>query len=169
MMLKLGELYQNRTFSKDELTQALQRVLDGLRYTLEEKVGELFLLIDGHIVLEVCRRLNRELKFDYLKCLTAADYNDYLEVIYCLYSFDNAYSLTVKAKIDASDPTVDSVISIWTGADLQEREAAEMYGIIFVGHPNLKKLLLEEGFEGFPLRKSFQLPVDERRAGEVEE
>lgn len=160
MMLKLGELCQNRTFSKDELTQALQRVLDGLRYTLEEKVGELFLLIDGDIVLEVCRRLNRELKFDYLKCLTAADYNDYLEVIYCLYSFDHAYSLTVKAKIDASDPRVDSVISIWTGADLQEREAAEMYGINFVGHPNLKKLLLEEGFEGFPLRKSFQLPVE---------
>lgn len=167
-MLKLGEVYQNRTFSKDELTQALQRVLSGLTYTLEEKVGELFLLIDGHVVFEVCRRLNQELKFDYLKCLTAADYNDYLEVIYCLYSFDNAYSLIVKAKIDSSDPRVDSVISIWTGADLQEREATEMYGINFVGHPNLKKLLLEEGFEGFPLRKSFQLPVDEG-AGEVEE
>ncbi|WP_176231344.1 NADH-quinone oxidoreductase subunit C [Candidatus Hakubella thermalkaliphila] len=160
--MKPGELYQNRTFSKDELTQALHRVLDGLPYTLEEKVGELFILIDGPIVLEVCRRLNQELKFDYLKGLTAADYNDYLEVIYCLYSFDNAYSLIVKAKIDALDPRVDSVISIWTGVDLQEREAAEMYGIDFVGHPNLKKLLLEEGFEGFPLRKSFQLPVDEK-------
>ncbi len=103
-----------------------------------------------------------ELSFEYLKCITAVDYIDYLEMVYLFYSFKNQWSINVKVKLDALNPQVDSIYEIYRAADWYEREMAEMFGINIIGHPNLKPLLLS-GDEGFyPLRKSFEIKWEER-------
>jgi NADH-quinone oxidoreductase subunit C len=96
------------------------------------------------------------LDFDYLTNLTAVDYVDYFEVVYHLISLRHNHSLVLKIRShDRDKPVVSSVVNLWRSADFQEREAYDLMGIIFDGHPNLKRLLLWEGFVGHPLRRDY--------------
>ena len=96
------------------------------------------------------------LDFDYLTSITAVDYYDYFEVVYQLTSIKHNHSLVVKTRCYGRDnPTVPSVVSLWRGADFQEREIYDLMGISFEGHPNLKRIFLWEGFQGHPLRKDY--------------
>lgn len=96
------------------------------------------------------------LDFDYLTDLTAVDYLDYLEVVYHLASLQHNHSLVLKTRCyQRENPTVPSVLSLWRGAEFQEREVYDLLGISFSGHPNLKRLFLWEGFTGHPLRKDY--------------
>jgi len=97
-----------------------------------------------------------ELNFDYLNYIAAVDYYDYFEVVYQLTSREHNHSLILKTRCyDRDKPIVPSVISLWRGADFQEREIYDLMGISFEGHPNLKHIVLWEGFEGYPLRKDY--------------
>jgi NADH-quinone oxidoreductase subunit C len=96
------------------------------------------------------------LDFDYLADLTAVDYTDYFEVIYHLMSLKHNHSLVLKTRChDRNKPVVPSVTGLWRSADYMEREAYDLMGIVFAGHPNLKRLLLWEGFVGHPLRRDY--------------
>jgi NADH-quinone oxidoreductase subunit C len=96
------------------------------------------------------------LDFDYLTDLTAVDYTDYFEVVYHLISLKHNHSLVLKTRChDRDKPVVSSVTGIWRSADFQERETYDLMGIVFDGHPNLKRLLLWEGFVGHPLRRDY--------------
>jgi len=96
------------------------------------------------------------LDFDYLTAITAVDYYDHFEVVYQLTSLQHNHSLVVKTRCYGRDkPTLPSVVSLWRGADFQEREIYDLMGISFVGHPNLKHIVLWEGFDGHPLRKDY--------------
>ncbi len=98
------------------------------------------------------------LDFDYLSFLTAVDYNTYFEVVYYLYSLGHNHSLVLKTRCnDRENPTVHSVVRLWNGANFQEREVYDLMGIKFEGHPNLKRIMLWEGFPGHPLRKDYKL------------
>ncbi len=95
-----------------------------------------------------------DLHFDYLTSLTAVDYRSYFEVVYQLTSTVHNHGLVLKVRSDERDnPTLPSVVSLWRGADFQEREIYDLLGIRFDGHPNLKRIFLWEGFPGYPLRK----------------
>ena len=97
-----------------------------------------------------------ELDFDYLTNLTAVDYMDYFEVVYHLVSLNHNHSLVLKTRCrDRDKPVVPSVVNIWRSADFQEREVYDLMGIVFEGHPNLKRLLLWDGFVGHPLRRDY--------------
>ncbi len=97
-----------------------------------------------------------ELDCDYLSNLTAVDYFDYFEIIYQLTSLKSNHSLVLKTRCyDRDKPAVPSVVSLWRGADYQEREAYDLMGITFSGHPNLKRIVLWDGFDGHPLRKDY--------------
>lgn len=98
---------------------------------------------------------------DHLQDLTAVDYakkkDIRYEVVYSLYSIRYRYRIRVRAQVPESDPKIDSVVSIWAGADWHERECYDMFGIIFTGHPDLRRILMPEDWEGFPLRKDYPL------------
>jgi len=97
------------------------------------------------------------LDFNYLAAITAVDYYDYFEVVYQLTSLEHNHSLVVKARCyERDNPTLPSMVSLWRGADLQEREIYDLMGISFDGHPNLKRLFLWQGFKGHPLRKDYR-------------
>jgi NADH-quinone oxidoreductase subunit C len=96
------------------------------------------------------------LEFDYLNYITAVDYYEYFEVVYHLVSLPHNHSLVFKTRCyDRDSPVLPSVVSLWRGADFQEREIYDLMGIRFEGHPNLKRIVLWEGFPGHPLRKDY--------------
>lgn len=96
------------------------------------------------------------LEFDFLVSATAVDYIDYFEVVYHLASLTHNHSAVLKARSYGREhPWAPSVVPVWRGADSQEREVWDLFGIRFEGHPNLKRIMLWEGFPGHPLRKDF--------------
>jgi len=116
------------------------------------------LVVKSESLLEVATFLKTTpgLDFDYLTSITAVDYYDYFEVVYHLTSIKHNHSLVVKTRCYGRDnPVVPSVVSLWRGADFQEREIYDLMGISFNGHPNLKRIFLWEGFQGHPLRKDY--------------
>jgi NADH-quinone oxidoreductase subunit C len=112
-------------------------------------------------LLELCGMLRDDpaLRFDYPGDILGLDYMDYFEVVYQLRSFTHGHDVTIKCRTDREEATLPSVVSIWPGADFQEREIYDMYGITFTGHPNLSRILLWDEFEGFPLRKDYGIPA----------
>ena len=96
------------------------------------------------------------LDFDYLSDLTSVDYIDYFEIIYNLSSLTHNHSTVLKTRCyGRENPTVSSVVSLWRAAYYQEREAYDLMGITFTGHPDLKRLFLWDGFQGHPLRRDY--------------
>jgi NADH-quinone oxidoreductase subunit C len=137
-----------------EISQKLEIQLPG---SVFEAAGE-SILVDKERLLPVATYLKETpgLDFDYLANVTSADYYDYFEVVYHLASLEHNHSLVIKTRLyERDNPALDSVVSLWRGADLQEREIYDLMGIAFTGHPNLKRIFLWEGFEGHPLRKDY--------------
>jgi len=117
------------------------------------------LLVKSESLLEIAAFLKTApgLEFDYLDFITSVDYLDYFEVVYQLTSIKHNHSLVVKTRCyERENPVLPSVVSVWRGADFQEREIYDLMGISFEGHPNLKRIFLWEGFSGHPLRKDFK-------------
>lgn len=107
-------------------------------------------------IVEVCRFLKETpgLHFDYLVAITGVDYIEYFEIVYHLVSLRHNHSAVLKTRLYGRDePTLPSLVPLWQGADLQEREVYDLMGVRFAGHPNLKRILTWEGFPGHPLRK----------------
>ena len=116
------------------------------------------LVIKSELLLPVATFLKTTpgLDFNYLTGITAIDYYDYFEVVYQLISLNHNHSLVVKTRCYGRDKlTLPSVVSLWRGADFQEREIYDLMGISFDGHPNMKRIFLWEGFQGHPLRKDY--------------
>jgi NADH-quinone oxidoreductase subunit C len=123
-----------------------------------EEAGPDSILVKSDSLLDVAGYLKTAagLKFDYLNYITAVDYYQYFEVVYQLTSLKNNRSVVIKTRCnDRNNPTVPSVTGLWEGADFQEREVYDLMGITFEGHPNLKRIFLWEGFDGYPLRKDW--------------
>ena len=121
---------------------------------------ETTVFVRSEAILDVARFLKESLDFDYLVSITAIDFLDHFDVIYHLRSIKNNYGVVLRTKCaDRQSPSVPSVVSLWQGADLQEREVYDLMGISFEGHPNMKRIVLWEGYKGHPLRKDFILDV----------
>ena len=135
----------------------LPEALSGLDVDVGAAVDEVIVTAKPADVPNLCRTAKNDprLAFDYLRCLSAVDYIDRLEVAYHLFSLQKRHKLLVKTSVPPDDPRVPSVVSIWAGANWFEREAHDLFGIVFEDHPNLVPLLLYEGFEGHPGLKSF--------------
>jgi NADH/F420H2 dehydrogenase subunit C len=94
--------------------------------------------------------------FDYLFCLTCVDWKTHFTTVYHLTSTDHRRAIVVKAKVDRNDPLIDTVSDIWKTAEFHEREVFDLFGVRFKNHPDLRRLILTDDFEGYPLRKDFE-------------
>jgi len=115
-------------------------------------------VVTADVLVDVCAYLrdDPDLDFAYLVSLTAVDRLDHFEVVYHLQSLRLNRIAVLKVKTyDRENPEVPSVVSVWPGASLQEREAYDLMGIRFAGHPDLRRVFLWEGFAGHPLRKDW--------------
>ena len=112
--------------------------------------------IEPDAIIEVCQFLKDtpDLDMDFLSSITGVDYVESFEVVYHLTSLTHNHSLVLKTTLYGRDDVGHpSVMGVWKGADLQEREIWDLMGIVFTGHPNMKRILTWEGFPGHPLRK----------------
>ena len=158
--------YKYREVDNNDVIAAIEKKAKDISVetNFNQSCGQLYCEIDSKAIKKFCDLLNKDadLSFEYLKCLTAVDYMEYLEMVYCLYSFKNNWSVNIKVRLDASNPSVESVTPVYSGADWHERETAEMFGIDIKGHPDMKTLLLAGDEEVPPLRKSYELEWKEK-------
>ena len=131
-------------------------------------VGQLNFVVKKQNLIEICTALRDEAEyaFEEMIDLCGVDYSEYAEgewdgerfaVTYQLLSVKNNHRVRLRVFADAEPPQVSSVVNIWNGANWFEREAFDLYGIIFDGHPDLRRLLTDYGFVGHPFRKDFPL------------
>lgn len=123
--------------------------------------GETTIVVPRNILREVAQRCRQELEFDLLSDATSTDkypVEPRFEVSYHLTSIPRAMKIRLRVKLEGSDPTVDSLIPVWPGAGWLEREIFDLMGIRFNGHPDLRRILLPDDWEGHPLRRDY--PVE---------
>jgi NADH-quinone oxidoreductase subunit C len=127
-------------------------------------VGQNYLVVDHEVIHDVLHILRDDEGFDYCVDLTAVHYpknEKQFEIVYILYSFPNNERLRVKTSI-AEGEAVPTVTDLWVTADWLEREVFDMFGITFTGHPNLKRILLPDGWKGYPLRKDYPILLQDK-------
>jgi len=117
--------------------------------------------VEPSSLFEVCRffRTDSRLDMDHLELLGGADYRDRIEVVYILYSMKHHHRYTIKCRLPRQAPAVQTVESLWSVANWHEREAYDMFGIVFEGHSDLRRILCPDDWEGYPLRKDYVLPT----------
>lgn len=131
--------------------------------TFEEGGQWLTINIEGKNWLTLAGELrNRaDFTFDYMFCLTCIDWKTHLTMVYHLESTQFRHILVIKSKLDRNKPEIESVSQIWRTAEFHEREVYELFGVNFLNHPDLRLLILPDGWEGkYPLRKDFEDPVN---------
>ena len=127
--------------------------------TADSRPGFSGFIVDKDKLVEVATALRDEFGYDLLSSVTAVDYlpENKMEVVYHAYMTTGGPGLVFKVQVPRLDPIeVPSLINVWPGTDLQEREAWDLFGIKFTGHPDLRRILMWEGFEGHPLRKDWK-------------
>jgi NADH-quinone oxidoreductase subunit C len=161
---------------KEESPSPNQPVLDRYLHIIRENLGD-DLLEDAYInrlakdvptlvarketYLKVAQFLkyNELLAFDYLSETHGTDFETHMEIYNHLYSYQNRQSVALKVKIDRDKPVIDSLTSLWAGANWPEREGYDLLGIVFNGHPNLTRIMMPDDWVGHPLRKDYE-PYD---------
>jgi NADH-quinone oxidoreductase subunit C len=147
----------------------LQEIVDRLNVRFPGSVksletalaGDPFLVIDPPRMGDVALFLRDDpaLSYEWLMCLSGVDYPpDRIEVVYHLYSQTHGRKLVLKAQLDRNDPRVPTVDPAWKMANWHERECFDMLGVVFEGHPDLRRILLPFDWEGYPLRKDYVYP-----------
>ena len=141
----------------NSLSALLPEVLSHFDVEIGAAVDEVVVTVKPEDVPAICRTAKEDpsLDFNYLRCISVVDYVERLEVVYHLFSLTKRHKMVVKTSVSPDEPNVPSVVSVWRGANWFEREGHDLFGVVFQGHPNLDPLLLYEGFEGYPGRKSF--------------
>ncbi len=153
------------SFDFDSLIEAVNSAHPGAVKERIEYRGETTLIIEKERISDVCGRLKDSFGFTFLADLTAVDYlqirTPRFEVVYHVHRFgpdiDENVRIRLKAEVDGDDAKIASVTHIWIGADWLEREVYDMFGIVFTGHPDLRRILMPEDYEPFPLRKDFDV------------
>jgi NADH-quinone oxidoreductase subunit C len=148
---------------EDHGSAALRRLLAALPDAVQEthaRLGDATAVVERGRILDVLRLLrdDRELDFAMLSDLCAVDYLPRVprfEVVYHLYSPARNHRVRIKVRVPEADPRIPSAVPLYDSADWMEREVWDLYGIRFEGHPDLRRILLYDEFEGHPLRKDY--------------
>lgn len=148
----------DKIIEREKLVGELNKKLGDCAEVFEDNTNS-SILVKPEKIAEVMQELNQNTNYDFkiLVNLTSVDYPENFTVVYHLNSLTYLHKLTVKVQLDKENPQLPSITSVWKAADVQEREVYDLMGIVFTGHPNLKRILLADDFVGHPLRKDFKL------------
>jgi NADH-quinone oxidoreductase subunit C len=148
----------------NQIAETINKLVPGANATAAiATLGDSSVMVDAGKILAVCKTLKTE-GFNVLQAITATDYSDRIELTYILGDFISNRELLLKIKTPRGDGNgnnkeslskVDSVVSVWSAANFQEREAYDMMGINFTGHPDLRRVLTPDDWQGYPLRKDY--------------
>jgi NADH-quinone oxidoreductase subunit C len=148
------------------ITKMIEEKFAGQVLGTTTQAGQMGVLLKKDMIRSICRYLRDEpsLRMDHLSDLTAVDYSTYpgdadlrFEVVYNLISTVFHHRIRLKVRLPEEDPRIDSVTAVWQTANWHERETYDLMGIKFDGHPDLRRILMPEDWEGHPLRKEYPL------------
>ncbi|HIJ59379.1 MAG TPA: NADH-quinone oxidoreductase subunit C [Nitrospirae bacterium] len=150
------------------MSSSLNEVIDAIKTKFPDEIKEISefarqvsVVVRKDLVRDILVFLHDNFHFDHLQDLCGVDYKDKkdnrFEVVYQLFSIDNGQALRIRAEVPEDDAVIDTVTSIWEGAGWHERECFDMFGIVFRGHNDLRRVLMPEDWQGYPLRKDYPL------------
>jgi NADH-quinone oxidoreductase subunit C len=146
--MKAGEIYAR-----------LEKQFPGKVSAFKGDVAEPYCFVEGRAIVEVCRFLrdDSELKFEVLSDLTALDWpkEEKIQVVYHLYSYSRVHQMVLKVDLPRDNPKVATLEGVWKVANWFEREVYDLFGVIFEGHSDLRRIMLPEDWVGHPLRKDY--------------
>lgn len=148
--------------TNQELQDIINSWMPNLEFT-EEGSEYLNVIVQPEQLHELMDKLksNKDTSLDYLFCLSGMDWGEELGIVYHLESTKHRHSIVVKVNTtDRENPEFDTVCDIWKTSEFHEREVFDFFGIKFKNHPNLKNLFLTEDWQGYPLRKDFEDPIN---------
>lgn len=144
--------------------EALQAAISALNANVTFEEGGEYLTAD--VASTECRDLMQalhnmpDLAMDYMFCLTCVDWKTHLTMVYHLESKEHGHSVVIKSKLDRENPEIETMCDIWRTAEMLEREVFDLFGVRFIHHPDLRRLLLTDEWEGYPLRKDYEDPIN---------
>ncbi|QLH74625.1 MAG: NADH-quinone oxidoreductase subunit C [Methanomassiliicoccales archaeon] len=142
--------------NEEQIAEAINSAFPQGITSIEVAPRRIFLTISKDILLDLCKKLKNELGFEHVSCSCGVDMKTHFQVVHHISSYQNkVVAEIVVDNISKDKPEVDSITPLWGGANWHERETYDMFGIIFVGHPKLERLLMADDFQFFPLRKDF--------------
>jgi NADH-quinone oxidoreductase subunit C len=143
---------------EDPLVAALSARFEGALESGSLIAEQTVLYITAADIVNVCKTLRDEHGFNRISSVTAVDWypqEPRFEVVYLLHSIPNNSRIRLKCRVSGESPEIDSVCEVWPGANWYEREVFDLFGIAFRNHPDLRRIMMPEGWEGHPLRKDF--------------
>jgi len=142
-----------------EIYASLDKLFPGKVSDLKAEVFEPYLNVDKDAIVEICRFLRSApgFKFEVLSDLTALDWpkEEKIQVVYHLFSYAHNHQIVLKVDLARDNPKVATVENVWKVANWFEREVYDLFGVIFEGHSDLRRIMLPEDWVGFPLRKDY--------------
>ena len=155
---------RTRYFSKERLAKLVEIFP---KATFDAEAQEPALIVMAADFSAVLRALKEKEGFDRLGNLTAVDWKDHIEMVYHLYNMEENVKLEVKAALDSAAPVIESATSLYPGAEFEEREVYDLMGVDFLGHPDLRRILMPDDYPAHPLRKDFVAPVPKMEGGKL--
>jgi len=139
---------------ENKIVKGIEKLFEGVQAV--ESMDMPCLLVSPEIILNVVKELKKQ-GFNFLADLTAVDYEEenQIEIVYHLMSVPEIKEIRLKVRVNREQPEVASLTGLWPAADVQEREVYDLFGVKFLGHPNLKRILCPDDFIGYPFRKDF--------------
>lgn len=161
----MENVQKGRIFSvtPQEIHTKLKNKFEEAVLSFEEVVGDVFIVVDPESIADIAQYLveDQALAFDFLMCLSGVDLgvkDPNLYVVYHLYSMTHRHKLVLKVTLPKEESHLPTVENVWKTANWHEREAYDLYGIVFEGHSDLRRILLPDDWEGHPLRKDYKEP-----------
>lgn len=146
---------------EEKILDELQKKFPGKILEVSETLGDEVAVVEKDALLNIVKYLkNKPHEYSMLLDVTCVDYPgkaERFEIVYHLFSFARNRRLRIKARLPEKEPAIDSFTSLWPNANWLEREIYDMFGVRFRGHPDLRRIFMYDGFEGFPLRKDYPL------------
>lgn len=155
---------RTRYFSKERLAKLVEVFP---KATFDAEAEEPAFIVTAADFPAVLRALKEKEGFDRLGNLTAVDWKDHIEMVYHLYNMEENVKLEVKAALDSAAPVIESATSLYAGAEFEEREVYDLMGVEFLGHPDLRRILMPDDYPAHPLRKDFVAPVPKMEGGKL--
>jgi NADH-quinone oxidoreductase subunit C len=149
----------------DELQKAVSALEERFSVSYEEFRGELNLTVSGEQLVEVCQVLRDEFDYKFLEVLTAVDYwpeqEPRFHVVYKLYAIENSLRIGLRVPVSGIEPSLPTLVDLYSNTNWREREIWDMFGIRFEGHPDPRRILMPHDWQGHPLRKDYPLGYEE--------
>lgn len=146
-----------KSFTEEQVVKALTDKFQDKVKDVKIKPRRIVLSTDRSIILEMCQTLKEGYEFEHCSCVSGVDMKTFFQVVYHISSYANKMVIQITVDVPRDAPEVDSITPLYGGANWHEREAYDMFGLVFKGHPKMERILLPQDYQFFPLRKDYEV------------